>query len=428
MSKVVPLAAAKRSGDAAPPRDERAAVAAMIGSPEWERKLEAARAARAAVLARRDAARVGPDAPSGPATAAPHPGDPAEAEGNDPMPRTRSRRTGPARAVLGAVAGFGAALVLIGALVLVLPQRQDPRAGSTEPPVPVAVTSRPTEPDGVWAGGVLSDAVRLVASGARPEDGSDGDGRGRIVPPSDMPGPSAVTTMRMAVQSPVPLPSIGAAPRPVDAAWAIGPPAPVGPFPDAGVDVARPVPSTIPSPATRPVPDLGAAVPDPILDATVPRRPASPAIGTAVRVAARVRDPSPDAAAPVGPVAPSATPRPFAPRDGAATAGAIRATERAPAPRPPFAGLRIALLVPPGLDVPPSLAGGLTAAGARSVTRDPLGLVRPPPQVRVFHDADRAAAARLAERLGVPLRDYASFRPRPAPGTIEVVLPASADR
>ena len=49
------------------------------------------------------------------------------------------------------------------------------------------------------------------------------------------------------------------------------------------------------------------------------------------------------------------------------------------------------------------------------------------PVVRYFHDADRAAATLLAERLGQGwvAQDFRAFQPQPAPQTLEVWLPAS---
>ena len=49
------------------------------------------------------------------------------------------------------------------------------------------------------------------------------------------------------------------------------------------------------------------------------------------------------------------------------------------------------------------------------------------PVVRYFHDADRAAAAALAERLGPGwvAQDFRAFQPQPAPRTLELWLPAS---
>lgn len=49
------------------------------------------------------------------------------------------------------------------------------------------------------------------------------------------------------------------------------------------------------------------------------------------------------------------------------------------------------------------------------------------PVVRYFHEADRAAATALAERLGPgwAAQDFRAFQPQPAPQTLEVWLPAS---
>lgn len=49
------------------------------------------------------------------------------------------------------------------------------------------------------------------------------------------------------------------------------------------------------------------------------------------------------------------------------------------------------------------------------------------PVIRYFHDADRAAATSLAERLGQGwvAQDFRAFQPQPAPQTLEVWLPAS---
>jgi hypothetical protein len=49
------------------------------------------------------------------------------------------------------------------------------------------------------------------------------------------------------------------------------------------------------------------------------------------------------------------------------------------------------------------------------------------PVVRYFHDADRAAATALAERLGPgwAAQDFRAFQPQPAPQTLEIWLPAS---
>ena len=42
--------------------------------------------------------------------------------------------------------------------------------------------------------------------------------------------------------------------------------------------------------------------------------------------------------------------------------------------------------------------------------------------LRYFHDADRAEAARLARAYGAELRDFTWFRPEPLPGTAELWL------
>ena len=49
------------------------------------------------------------------------------------------------------------------------------------------------------------------------------------------------------------------------------------------------------------------------------------------------------------------------------------------------------------------------------------------PVIRYFHDADRAAATSLAERLGQGwvAQDFRALQPQPAPQTLEVWLPAS---
>lgn len=49
------------------------------------------------------------------------------------------------------------------------------------------------------------------------------------------------------------------------------------------------------------------------------------------------------------------------------------------------------------------------------------------PVVRYFHEADRAAATMLAERLGPgwAAQDFRAFQPQPAPQTLEIWLPAS---
>lgn len=49
------------------------------------------------------------------------------------------------------------------------------------------------------------------------------------------------------------------------------------------------------------------------------------------------------------------------------------------------------------------------------------------PVVRYFHEADRAAATALAERLGPgwAAQDFRAFQPQPAPQTLEIWLPAS---
>jgi hypothetical protein len=49
------------------------------------------------------------------------------------------------------------------------------------------------------------------------------------------------------------------------------------------------------------------------------------------------------------------------------------------------------------------------------------------PVVRYFHEADRAAATALAERLGPgwTAQDFRAFQPQPAPQTLEIWLPAS---
>lgn len=171
--------------------------------------------------------------------------------------------------------------------------------------------------------------------------------------------------------------------------------------------VAAPAAALLAAPAPAPGPAVVVAAAQPV-GATIdpmPERPAQPAAPRYVAASAAMVLSAPYAAAPTARPARLAT----------------AAVE--PAPRP-----WVLILASNGGAV--GAEADLRAAGFEDVrTRPALALLRAP-QARFFHPEDRAAAEQAIKALGAPveLADFTSYRPSPAPGLIEVWLPADARR
>ncbi len=128
----------------------------------------------------------------------------------------------------------------------------------------------------------------------------------------------------------------------------------------------------------------------------------------------------------------SAPPRPATLRDEPAEA------PPAPAARPDTASaadpfveadpLRVTILAPARVDpeLAETIASGVTDDGHDLVRIRDVDFSISERNVRYFHDADRASAARMAERYDAELRDFTWFRPRPVEGTAELWLAGRA--
>ncbi|MDJ0638171.1 MAG: hypothetical protein QNJ20_05000 [Paracoccaceae bacterium] len=103
-------------------------------------------------------------------------------------------------------------------------------------------------------------------------------------------------------------------------------------------------------------------------------------------------------------------PRPGATRDEAKVA--------------PESALRVTVLAPPQGNkvVADDIAEEVRTQGHELVRVKPVDFNINTRNVRYFHEADRASAARLAERYDAELRDFTWFRPRPVEGTAELWL------
>lgn len=100
-----------------------------------------------------------------------------------------------------------------------------------------------------------------------------------------------------------------------------------------------------------------------------------------------------------------------------------RAAEAASVPQP-LSILRVTVLVPSAgdLDMADDLAADLAERGHDVARVKPVELKISERNVRFFHEGDRGEAARLAEAYEARLRDFTSFRPQPADGTVEIWL------
>lgn len=124
----------------------------------------------------------------------------------------------------------------------------------------------------------------------------------------------------------------------------------------------------------------------------------------------------------------SAPPRPASLGQGAAVEptpppSAVR-TETASVGVVETAPLRVTLLVPPRADrsLVDTIAAGVQDNGHELVRTKDVDFSINARNVRYFHEADRASAARMAERFDAELRDFTWFQPRPLAGTVELWL------
>lgn len=115
----------------------------------------------------------------------------------------------------------------------------------------------------------------------------------------------------------------------------------------------------------------------------------------------------------------------------AVTAGAAPADGTTEPPAAPEAGPAVVGSAVVYIHAPVTVGGDAVARAADRVAeatglavsvREPVTFKVSATNVRYFHEADRAAAADVAERLSARLRDFTSFEPAPDPGTIEVWL------
>ncbi len=146
------------------------------------------------------------------------------------------------------------------------------------------------------------------------------------------------------------------------------------------------------------------------------------------------------------PEIPPANPGP--PRQAARSASPLPGEDFAPDPAPvagpapaPGSGRRSPVAPPPGrytvlVHAPAGVERARVERDMAALRATGLGPGKPRrvgfrisrSNVRYFHPADRAAAARLAEAIGAQLRDFTSFRPQPPEGTIEVWLRGAPGR
>ena len=90
--------------------------------------------------------------------------------------------------------------------------------------------------------------------------------------------------------------------------------------------------------------------------------------------------------------------------------------------------LRVTILAPARVDraLADTIASGVQNDGHELVRVRDVDFSISERNVRYFHDADRAAAARMAERYDAELRDFTWFRPAPVEGTAELWLAGRA--
>lgn len=90
--------------------------------------------------------------------------------------------------------------------------------------------------------------------------------------------------------------------------------------------------------------------------------------------------------------------------------------------------LRVTILAPVRSDraLAETIASGVQNDGHELVRVRDVSFAISERNVRYFHEADRASAARMAERYDAELRDFTWFRPRPLEGTAELWLAGRA--
>ena len=99
-------------------------------------------------------------------------------------------------------------------------------------------------------------------------------------------------------------------------------------------------------------------------------------------------------------------------------------TASVPLPAAPLSLLNVTVFVPQTTDasIADEIASDLTARGHSISAITPVNLKISERNIRFFHEEDRGEAARLAEAYDARLRDFTSFRPSPAEGTVEIWL------
>jgi hypothetical protein len=408
----------------------------------WSRRLEAARAARARVLAARDAGEADPvhvpeAAASGEAGHAGGVG--AHGEARRP-PRSRAgllRWLVVAGFIGGVAAGAVAVAILVRGVSDVPPDPEPPpadTASEVEPAISPEAPARSTPPPvedvadpnrvaegvpamvppapAVSAADLARDAARRAVEAGEPEPGvRPAETDGAIPEPV---GPSASATESV---TPELLPDPGTV-EPMPAAEDAG-------DPDAGtpeeVGVTDP-------PTTAPEPEPEPAAPEVVETVEADARPlAEPETPSQASVAPAPAEepvlPSPSEPATVAPPPePSPPTAPPAEAEVAALADSGDAGDSGVVPAAPVGFLRVhAAPLVSSEDLEEVLAT-LTAAGYAVEQTVRVDFRISQTNVRYFHAEDAMLAAGVAEAIAGSARDFTDYRPSPDPGTIEVWL------
>lgn len=348
-----------RTRDTAP-----APAAASPPSPEvapdpevWRRRLAEARG-----IAATDGATPAPAAPAAtaprprPAPQAVAPSNPAKPDAA-PVDDAPRYRAGTGRALLAGLGGLAAGVALT--LVLVGPDASTPTETRAADPV-------------IAPAGIAAAAPTVTGLHEPPAVAS---------PPASLPA-TADTVTALSTPTLPPVPGARAVvPRPPPDAVVAGPPPPATGIEAQGLNWLGRLPATAQRPA--PLPAAADAVPA----RSVPGQPPLPALrGFSATL-----------------MPPAARPSTAPPPDGAA----------APDPAAPFVVLHVPSAPAPGT------GASLSESRAAGWPVVPVDFTVSRSHLRVYHDGDRAAAAALGARLGLPVRDFVGVVPAPQ-GLIEV--------
>lgn len=449
---------------------ETSSIDDLLQSADWERRLAEARARRERVLA-----EAGPEEPPLVRLSPAKPDALARAAESKPLrssPRSvepRPSRPGDLDETPEPLRGFAA----LGALPRKRPAAAAPASSAAvpAPPSPIAAPAsegsrllpalRPAEEDRSGKGaarrvrrGVLLGAVAGLGVGLATGLGvallvgsqqlGNGDSSGQTAVLQEGTAPGTASSADGVPEAPAPaLPASGG--PPTLQAEALPRPVAETPWPRASAPTppsrpARDAPPAAPAgPPAAPVVASGAPASEPVPSRDAEPPAPQPKVALAAPKPSRAEPPAPADAAGRAPDLVTASPTEPAILSDRAT-GASRGEDEVVATdarvdegggeAPPLAlgasGVTIYLHAPQGI------TGG--ALGAAEAALERTGLVVRGPirvgfdvgadHVRFYHRADAGAARAVAQTLSAAARDFTSYRPSPAPGTIEVWLAA----